>query len=253
MPPVYRKNALVAVPPIASSAKAVRGLSRWPAHFELELLKLEAAGGLHSALRLTSSISRRILAACSGAVTLSALVLDYSEAGVSGRGSRNVCQRDDWLGRRGRIRGDVGRAGRRCRSAAASAAALSAATHLDRLSCRRSYRRRVLRRGCNRGFFGAPVTFSTNPSGIVGGLQAGYDYQFSPNGLIGAELELSWTSASGNFNFFTTTPAGTIATGTFNSNHNWYDTFTGRVGYVINDWVLYAKGGAASTPTTAWR
>jgi opacity protein-like surface antigen len=95
------------------------------------------------------------------------------------------------------------------------------------------------------GFFGTPATFSTNPSGIIGGLQAGYDYQFSPNGLIGAELELSWTSASGNFNFFTTTPAGTVATGIFNSNHNWYDTFTGRVGYVINDWVLYAKGGAA--------
>jgi opacity protein-like surface antigen len=94
-------------------------------------------------------------------------------------------------------------------------------------------------------FFGPAVTLSTNPSGIIGGLQAGYDYQFSPNGLIGAELELSWTSASGNFNFFTPTPAGPIASGIFNSNHNWYDTFTGRVGYVINDWVLYAKGGAA--------
>jgi outer membrane autotransporter protein len=94
-------------------------------------------------------------------------------------------------------------------------------------------------------FFGTPVTFSTNPSGVIGGLEAGYDYQFSPNWLIGAELELSWTTASGNFNFITTNPAGTVASGIFNSNHNWYDTFTGRVGYVISDWVLYAKGGAA--------
>src|SRR5271168_1735463 len=94
------------------------------------------------------------------------------------------------------------------------------------------------------GFFGAPVTFSTNPSGVIAGLEAGYDYQFSPNWLVGAELELSWTSASGNFNFATTTPAGGVTSGIFNSNHNWYDTFTGRVGYVINDWVLYAKGGA---------
>ena len=96
------------------------------------------------------------------------------------------------------------------------------------------------------GFIGTPLTFSTNPSGFIGGLQAGYDYQFAPNWLVGAELALSWTSASGNFNFITMTPAGPVASGTFNSNHNWYDTFTGRVGYVINDWmVLYAKGGAA--------
>ena len=95
------------------------------------------------------------------------------------------------------------------------------------------------------GFFGTPVTFSTNPSGVIGGLEFGYDYQFSPNWLVGAELELSWSSASGNFNFITTTPGGAVASGIFNSNHNWYDTFTGRVGYVISDWVLYAKGGAA--------
>jgi outer membrane autotransporter protein len=95
------------------------------------------------------------------------------------------------------------------------------------------------------GFFGTPVTFSTNPSGVIGGIEAGYDYQFSPNWLVGAELDLSWSSASGNFNFITTTLAGVTASGIFNSNQNWYDTFTGRVGYVISDWVLYAKGGAA--------
>src|SRR5271156_3308230 len=93
--------------------------------------------------------------------------------------------------------------------------------------------------------FGTPVTFSTNPSGVIGGLQFGYDYQFSPTWLIGAEAELSWSSASGNFNFLTTTPTGAVASGIFNSNQNWYDTFTGRLGYVINDWVIYAKGGAA--------
>ena len=95
------------------------------------------------------------------------------------------------------------------------------------------------------GFFGTPVTFSTNPSGVIGGLEAGYDYQLSPNWLVGAAAQLSWSLASGNFNFTTTTPAGAVASGIFNSNQNWYDTFTGRVGYLIADWVLYAKGGAA--------
>jgi len=32
-----------------------------------------------------------------------------------------------------------------------------------------------------------------------------------------------------NFNFITTTPGGAVASGIFNSNHHWYDTFTGRV------------------------
>jgi opacity protein-like surface antigen len=95
------------------------------------------------------------------------------------------------------------------------------------------------------GFFGTPVTFSTNPSGVIGGLEAGYDYQLSPNWLVGAEAELSWSLASGNFNFMATSPAGAVASGIFNSNQKWYDTFTGRVGYLIDDWVLYAKAGAA--------
>jgi opacity protein-like surface antigen len=95
------------------------------------------------------------------------------------------------------------------------------------------------------GFIGTPVTWSTNPSGVIGGLQFGYNYQFSPNWLVGAELDLSWSSASGNFNFATITPGGAVLSGIFNSNQKWYDTFTGRVGYLIGDWVLYAKGGAA--------
>jgi outer membrane autotransporter protein len=95
------------------------------------------------------------------------------------------------------------------------------------------------------GFFGTPVRFSTNPSGVIGGMEAGYDYQFSPNWLVGAEVELSWSAASGNFNFITTAPTGAVSSGIFDSNQNWYGTLTGRVGYLISDWVLYAKGGAA--------
>ena len=40
----------------------------------------------------------------------------------------------------------------------------------------------------------------TNPaSGVMAGLEAGYDFQFSPNWLVGAEVDLSWSAASGNF------------------------------------------------------
>jgi len=73
---------------------------------------------------------------------------------------------------------------------------------------------------------------STDPSGFLGGVQAGYNYQIAPNWLIGIEGELGWTSASGS------------AVG-LNSQHNWYDTLDGRLGYVMGSWLLYAKAGAA--------
>jgi hypothetical protein len=40
-------------------------------------------------------------------------------------------------------------------------------------------------------FLGRSVTFSTDPSGVIGGAKFGSDYQFSPNWLSGAEDELS--------------------------------------------------------------
>jgi outer membrane autotransporter protein len=76
-------------------------------------------------------------------------------------------------------------------------------------------------------------TASPDPSGFLGGVQAGYNYQVAPNWLIGIEGELGWTSASGSSNGF-------------NSDHRWYDTLSGRLGYVLPaGWLLYAKGGAA--------
>ncbi len=79
---------------------------------------------------------------------------------------------------------------------------------------------------------GGITVLSTDPSGFLGGVQAGYNYQIAPNWLIGIEGELSWTSASGS------------SLG-FQSDHNWYDTLDARLGYVMGPWLLYAKGGAA--------
>jgi opacity protein-like surface antigen len=76
------------------------------------------------------------------------------------------------------------------------------------------------------------TTLSTDPSGVLGGLQGGYNYQVAPNWLIGIEGELSWTSASGS-------------SLDFHSDHKWFDTLDGRLGYAMGPWLLYAKGGAA--------
>jgi outer membrane immunogenic protein len=61
---------------------------------------------------------------------------------------------------------------------------------------------------------GTGPTFSTDPSGVLGGFQAGYNFLFSPNWLRGIEAEFDFTSARGVGNFATAT-----ATGTFTSNH----------------------------------
>jgi outer membrane immunogenic protein len=78
-------------------------------------------------------------------------------------------------------------------------------------------------------------TGSTNPSGVTGGVQGGYNYQVSPAWLIGIEAELSFTNASGS------------VPGAFQSNHNWYDTFDARLGYILpwQGWMVYGKAGAA--------
>src|SRR5438105_13584648 len=52
-------------------------------------------------------------------------------------------------------------------------------------------------------------TFSTDPSGVLGGFQAGYNFLFSPDWLFGIEAEFDLTSAQGTVNFTTPTTAFT--------------------------------------------
>jgi outer membrane autotransporter protein len=85
-----------------------------------------------------------------------------------------------------------------------------------------------------------PIGISaTDPSGVIGGIQLGYNYQFSP-WLLGVEAELEWTSAEGTTNFIN--PAAALSV---TSDHRWYDTLDGRLGYVLGSWLFYAKGGVA--------
>jgi len=82
--------------------------------------------------------------------------------------------------------------------------------------------------------------FASDPSGVIGGVQAGYDYMFAPDWLIGIEGEFDWTAAQGVANFTNSTNAATLT-----SHHNFYDTLDGRLGYVVGSWLFFAKGGAA--------
>jgi opacity protein-like surface antigen len=83
-------------------------------------------------------------------------------------------------------------------------------------------------------------TYSTNPSGVFGGVQAGYNLLAGPNWLVGIEGEFDVTSAEGNVIVANPTAAGTI-TGT----QRWYGTLDGRLGLVQGPLLYYVKGGGA--------
>jgi outer membrane immunogenic protein len=89
----------------------------------------------------------------------------------------------------------------------------------------------------NNGFGG--TNNNGNNGSFLGGVQAGADYQFAPNWVVGLEGQYSWLSNSNN-----TTTFG--ATGyTYNNNQRALGSFTGRVGYTWGPGLLYVKGGYA--------
>jgi outer membrane immunogenic protein len=78
-------------------------------------------------------------------------------------------------------------------------------------------------------------------SGPLAGGQIGANWQYG-NWVYGAELDASWTILDGNTNRDQTIPSST--------SRDLIDfralaTATGRVGYAMNPWLFYFKGGAA--------
>jgi outer membrane immunogenic protein len=84
----------------------------------------------------------------------------------------------------------------------------------------------------NNGLQGSDARF-------LGGVQAGFDYQFAPNWVMGVEAQYSWLPNSNNNGVLF--PGGTLVT----SNTNQLGSVTGRVGYTWGPALLYAKGGYA--------
>jgi outer membrane immunogenic protein len=74
----------------------------------------------------------------------------------------------------------------------------------------------------------------TDPSGFLGGAQVGFNWQTGAF-VFGVEGDWSWTNADGS----TAIPVAVT------SQHNWYATATARVGYAVDNWLWYVKGGAA--------
>ena len=72
---------------------------------------------------------------------------------------------------------------------------------------------------------------------VLGGLQAGADWQFNPNWVVGVEGQYSWLSGD----------VGAIFPGGFayTNDQRGLGSITGRVGYTWGPGLLYVKGGYA--------
>jgi outer membrane immunogenic protein len=89
------------------------------------------------------------------------------------------------------------------------------------------------------GAFAGDSTFASSDARFLGGVQGGFDYQFAPNWVVGAEAQYSWlTGGSNNGVLF---PGGSLVT----SKNDQLGSVTGRVGYTWGPALLYGKGGYA--------
>jgi outer membrane immunogenic protein len=90
--------------------------------------------------------------------------------------------------------------------------------------------------------FGGPigaVDASPRPSGWVGGLQAGYNYQINSI-LFGLEGDFTWLGTKSSFSCFPL-----LAPQTCTADPEWVAAITGRLGVVTGPALFYVKGGPA--------
>jgi outer membrane immunogenic protein len=94
---------------------------------------------------------------------------------------------------------------------------------------------------------GFPAFFSdtTHPDGVIGGVQAGYNWQTS-NWVFGIETDIQGSGERDSINLLTlATPLGGI-TLTQSDKNTWFGTTRGRLGFTPDtNWLIYGTGGVA--------
>ncbi len=90
-------------------------------------------------------------------------------------------------------------------------------------------------------FFGAPATGVNvgSANGFLGGFQAGYNWQFANNVVLGVEADIDWTDLGGN-SVVISGPGG-LASGQL----DYFGTIRARVGYAFDRVLPYITAGAA--------
>jgi len=98
--------------------------------------------------------------------------------------------------------------------------------------------------GASRGTLGDPATDTARNvfGGLIGGVQAGYNYRLSSGVLLGAEADISFP------NYFTSNKiVSPLAAANAGVVEAWdhAGTLRGRLGYAADSWLVYATGGLA--------
>ncbi|MBN8940831.1 MAG: porin family protein [Rhizobiales bacterium] len=92
----------------------------------------------------------------------------------------------------------------------------------------------------------AGQSYNSSPVGIALGLFAGYNWQVSPNFLVGVEADITYNTASGRA-FVATEPAYVTA------RSNFAGSLRARAGVVVDRALFYVTGGLAlGNPSQRW-
>lgn len=95
---------------------------------------------------------------------------------------------------------------------------------------------------------GAPPPASFNTSGVIGGIQAGYNWQFNSRWLVGVETDFDWSGMKG-----AGTTSGVYApyflapfSAAVEERIKWFGTVRARLGYLpMDNLLVFATGGFA--------
>ena len=90
----------------------------------------------------------------------------------------------------------------------------------------------------NDNTFNGLVNGGNDDARFLGGVQGGFDYQFAPNWVLGAEAQYSWLANNNGAWLF---PGGYAYT----NEQRGIGSVTGRIGYTWGPALLYVKGGYA--------
>jgi outer membrane immunogenic protein len=91
-----------------------------------------------------------------------------------------------------------------------------------------------------------PGLVRTDRDGFIGGGQAGYNWQLTPNWVAGVETDISYVDVRRD-RTVVTIPLNGIGTlnNTFRTRMEYFGTVRGRIGYAWDRTLLYATGGLA--------
>lgn len=81
-------------------------------------------------------------------------------------------------------------------------------------------------------------------SGGFGGVQVGYNWQFNPNWVLGVEADIAASSYQGKVSGNINAPGGSLNFEA-GSEVEWFGTVRGRIGYAMDNVLLYGTGGLA--------